>query len=609
MASGSRANIVLILTDDQDIVLNEALGAPLGPMSQTKALLQDGGAFGIHAYVAVPICCPSRANILSGRYAHNLRDATYEPFPQGASGGSCGDEPVEDLPQNGALPCGCMRMNISSFGTFESETFASRLQTSGYRTAYFGKYLNPPAMVKYCRDETIGPLEHGWPQGWDTFYGMCDQASTPAGGYYDVNWVDSVANATTFTGASPDEYTTSVIGNKTSEWITQHASDPSMSATPFMVVAATRAPHAPYLPPPWYADKFSEITSPRSVGSYNHSTENKAPWMATNLPLDASDATHFDEIMRRRWGALLAVDDLVAGVMSALEKASYLNSTYVCYWSDHGYHLGSFRLQEGKMHFYEFDIRVPFMLRGPGIPAGLTLDHVVGNIDLAPTFLDIAGVATNGLSPPIDGHSMLPLVILESPTAAAAAASEKQQQQIGAGAAAPCCNGHGTCLPPLPSQCFCNRGYIGAQCTACGAGYTGYPNCVEVPWRDRILIEYYPIQNFQTPAKIAAHDRINDGPNNTFRALRVVNATHDFVFAEITTLEDWNFDRVQWRELYDMRADPFQLYNLYANTGGGALSLGSNSSSSVSATARGMSSAQLHAELLALWQCVGSECP
>tara|TARA_B110000208_G_scaffold48113_1_gene63662 strand:- start:1454 stop:2638 length:1185 start_codon:yes stop_codon:yes gene_type:complete len=362
IGSGSRANIVMILTDDQDIVLNEMLDAPLGPMGQTKALLQDGGAFGIHAYVAVPICCPSRANILSGRYAHNLRDNHYEPFAS-SSVRSCGDEPVEKLPQNGSLPCGCMRMNISSFGPFESETFATRLQTAGYTTAYFGKYLNPPAMVKYCRDETLGPLTGGWPSGWNTFYGMCDQASTPAGGYYDMNWVDSVANAVTYTGSAPNEYTTSIIGNKTATWIADYAA--SSATGPFFIAAATRAPHAPYLPPPWYADKFAEVTSPRALGSYNASTEGKPPWMSVNSPLDAADVIHFDEIMRRRWGALLAVDDLVAGVVGAVDAANLTEKTFVFYWSDHGYHLGSFRLQEGKMHFYEFDVRVPFMVRGP----------------------------------------------------------------------------------------------------------------------------------------------------------------------------------------------------------------------------------------------------
>jgi arylsulfatase A-like enzyme len=270
----ARPNIHLFLTDDQDVELNKQLDSPLGPMRYTKQLLQDAGATGTHAYVNVPICCPSRANILVGRFAHNIRDDHYEPFPNhttdssGAKGKpQCGDEPVEAL-SGKPLPCGCMRMNCSSFGEFESKTYADYLQRAGYATAYFGKYLNPPAMVKYCRNMTLGPLEGGWPAGWDVFYGMCDQASTPEGGYYDMNWVDSAAGAITHTGVAPEDYTTSVIGNKTVDWIKANAGKLAAAGKPFMSVSAVRAPHAPYLPPPWYLQTFEGIRAPRN-GAYN----------------------------------------------------------------------------------------------------------------------------------------------------------------------------------------------------------------------------------------------------------------------------------------------------------------------------------------------------
>ena len=133
----------------------------------------------------------------------------------------------------------------------------------------------------------LGPLSGGWPSGWDVFYGMCDQASTPAGAYYDVTWVDSVAGRTTYTGAEPANYTTSLVGNKTVDFIKQHTRSRSSSSStgdgnnadkPFMVVAATRAPHKPYLPPPWYEGMFPNIRSPRDIGAWNASTDgNKLP--------------------------------------------------------------------------------------------------------------------------------------------------------------------------------------------------------------------------------------------------------------------------------------------------------------------------------------------
>jgi arylsulfatase A-like enzyme len=92
-----------------------------------------------------------------------------------------------------------MRMNCTT-EAWEKTNYANDLQSAGYTTAYFGKYLNPPAMVRYCRNETLGPMEAGWPSGWDIFYGMCDQMSTPEGGYYDMNWIDSTKHEVDFTG-------------------------------------------------------------------------------------------------------------------------------------------------------------------------------------------------------------------------------------------------------------------------------------------------------------------------------------------------------------------------------------------------------------------------
>jgi hypothetical protein len=341
---------------------------------------------------------------------------------------------------------------------------------------------------------------------------------------------------------------------------------------------------------------------------------------------------------------LLAVDDLVEGVVEALAATSTMDNTYIFYWSDHGYHLGSFQLAEGKMHFYEFDTRVPFLMRGPGIVPGFTLDQIVGNIDLAPTFLAIAQVDISGFNPPMDGRSVLPLVVAPPPPSHVA---DGIAAAHAGGASTPACipdpcNGHGVCLQPLKPQCFCNSGYAGERCQQCAAGHESYPFCSAVPWREQFLFEYYPIANFESKVRcefsdrslhsrmpsdpthvclkptcvrpiaflskasaltvvamnhvetlkagLANHVRINDNPENTFRALRIHNATHDIVYAELTTLQDWGFEALEFFELYDMRIDPFQLDNIYP------------------AAAASMK-AVLHADLVALWGCVGKDCP
>src|SRR3546814_19927241 len=104
---------------------------------------------------------------------------------------------------------------------------------------------------------------------------------------------------------------------------------------------------------------------------------------------------------------LQSVDDLVAGVVAALRETGELDHTYVVYTSDNGWHMGEHRQFVGKTTAYEEDIRVPFAIRGPGVPKGARLTPFVLNNDLPPTIAAMADVA-----PPsyVDGRSFLPLL-------------------------------------------------------------------------------------------------------------------------------------------------------------------------------------------------------
>jgi len=110
---------------------------------------------------------------------------------------------------------------------------------------------------------------------------------------------------------------------------------------------------------------------------------------------------------RKREQCLQAVDDMVSGLVTTLKNNGQLNNTYFVFSSDNGYHMGEHRLQPGKQTAFDTDIRVPLLIRGPGVPAGSTSYAIAMNVDLAPTFAAWAGV-----TPPsfVDGRSLTPVL-------------------------------------------------------------------------------------------------------------------------------------------------------------------------------------------------------
>lgn len=109
-------------------------------------------------------------------------------------------------------------------------------------------------------------------------------------------------------------------------------------------------------------------------------------------PLDDSILEIVDSYYRMRWQTLLAVDELVESIVTQLKHLSLLDNTYIVFTSDNGYHLGQFSMPYDKRQPYETDIRVPFVVAGPGIRAKLVVQHPISLIDLAPTILDWAGI-------------------------------------------------------------------------------------------------------------------------------------------------------------------------------------------------------------------------
>uniref|UniRef100_A0A1B6KZS0 Sulfatase N-terminal domain-containing protein n=1 Tax=Graphocephala atropunctata TaxID=36148 RepID=A0A1B6KZS0_9HEMI len=353
ISAAKKANIVFILTDDQDLLLGGVT-----PIKQVQTLIANKGATFSNAFVSTPICCPSRSSILTGRYLHNHKTV------------------------NNSFSGGCSSLNWQQ--NWEPLTFGQVLHSAGYRTFYAGKYLNAYGYQK------AGGTAHV-PVGWDWWLGLVGNSR-----YY--NYTLSI-NGTAHRFS--DQYLTNVIQNYSVMFLESvaHSSDS------FLMVLAPPAPHAPYTPEPKYRGRFEGTKVPRTP-NFNTPKLRSRHWLMNMepSPLPADTVALLDSYQARRWETLLSVDDMVAATVRTLQRTGQLDNTYIIYSSDHGYHLGQYALPWDKRQPYETDIRVPMFVRGPGIPAKSLVDSVVVNIDIAPTIVDMAGlpVLSN-----MDGQSFL----------------------------------------------------------------------------------------------------------------------------------------------------------------------------------------------------------
>ena len=370
-AAAQRPNIVVIMTDDQT-------PESLRVMPKVKRLLAGEGTTFNRSFVSFPVCCPSRATFLTGQYPHNHFVEGLEP-PWG----------------------GYINLDTSSY-------LPVWLRRVGYNTIQLGKFLNGYGTQNLDQTEV--------PRGWTDWQGSVDPSTYR---YYGYTLNENGVLRTYGADEDPAFYQTDFYGRRASELIERYAT----KRRPFFLSLNFVAPHhgggvaeeeedsSLKLPvvAPRHAGAFAGEAPPADP-SYNETdVSDKPAYIQRRAQFSEEQEWDIRRAYQRRLASLLSVDDAVERLVNTLERSGELDNTLIVFTSDNGFMHGEHRVAFGKLFPYEPSIRVPLVLRGPGVPRGQRRGQLVENIDLAPTILDAARAEGDPILP-MDGRSLFPLL-------------------------------------------------------------------------------------------------------------------------------------------------------------------------------------------------------
>lgn len=389
VAEAQRPNIILILTDDQSPETISAYGTNIYTTIANTPNIDAIAAAGVrfsNSFVQSPLCQPSRTTLLTGKSA----DAH-----------------------------GVIR-NAKLWQT--QANFPEMLQAAGYDTAAFGKSLHSP-MGGVAN--AVNPLV---PVGFD-HYNVYDGA----------DYVDPVTNLNGEVGHQNPGYATDLWTQQAIDWIAGRQE--AAIAAPFFVYIGYNAPHYPLVPRADHAHLFAgEIAKP---ATYTDDLSGRSPLAAAATPTrfwypaygvwtscssaaqgvvqpplaidpgpcgsddfangDVKTEWFYQQLVHDYLRVVRGVDVNVGALREYLVSSGLAATTVVIFMSDNGFLLGDHFLA-GKTHSYEQSIRVPLLMEGPGIPAGVVDSGLVSNLDWAPTILDLAGVQ---IPAAMEGRSLL----------------------------------------------------------------------------------------------------------------------------------------------------------------------------------------------------------
>jgi len=303
-----------------------------------------------NAVASTPLCCPSRATILTGQYDTHTH----------------------------------VRDNTQGQNLDDTNTLPAWLDGVGYTTGLVGKYLNsyPWQRAPYI------------PPGWDRWFAK--QNANESTAYYDYDVVDQ--GVVRHYGAMPQNYATDVLAEQAVRFVQD-----APAGQPWFLYFSPNAPHLPWVPAPRYAGAFRDVQPPIPPLDVLNDVTGKPGYVRAMPPLDEARRQGYVEADRNERAMLLSVDDAIHALIDAVAARGELDNTVVIFLTDNGYEMGLHRL-DGKRFPYTPSIGVPFAIRSPWTPSD-TVEDLVANLDVAGTIAELADVAPGR---PQDGISLVP---------------------------------------------------------------------------------------------------------------------------------------------------------------------------------------------------------
>lgn len=288
-------NVLIFITDDQR-------AGTLDALPSVRHYFRQQGVVFPNAYATTPICCPSRATIMSGRYAHNHGVKYFQPY---------------ELDQR--------------------STLQRHLAAAGYRTGFFGKYLNgwslpddPPFFDQWAVFPQSTPLTY-WGGRWNT---------------------DGVVRAI-------QSYSTHYVGRRIERFLASQERD--QDGSPWLLYVSVPAPHLPFVGEPRHKEASVPAWKPNPAIFDDISDK---PGYVAKRETRRCDLECGRRTRRAQYLALRPVDDLIRRVFGELKRLGESRDTLSFFTSDNGVHWGEFGLA-GKRYPYRGSARVPLLMRWP----------------------------------------------------------------------------------------------------------------------------------------------------------------------------------------------------------------------------------------------------